>query len=109
MMVCWDVGGRYVQTGGCVIVCIIGMWLCRSMEHISGSVTVSSHIVHCTAGGGGSSVGERAGYVTLGTGIRISVTAITFSCATIDFTTAHNLQSHHRSVPLITCLYGMGG
>ena len=41
--------------------------------------------------------------VHMGTGVRILVTAITFSCA------VYNLEHHQRPVPLIRCLYGMEG
>ena len=37
------------------------------------------------------------------------VTAITFSCAAIHFSTVYNLHCHQRPVPLIPCLHGVGG
>ena len=56
-----------------------------------------------------SSFGQGVGYVTLGTGVRFPVTAITFSCAVIHFPTMYNLQHHLRPVNLIPCLYGVEG
>ena len=41
--------------------------------------------------------------------LRIPVTAITFSCATIYSHSVYNLQRHQRSVPLIPFLHGVGG
>ena len=51
------------------------------------------------------------GFVSLGTGVRILVPAITFSCATIHFQAMYNLQRHQRPDPLIVIphLYGVGG
>ena len=37
------------------------------------------------------------------------VMAITFSCAAIHFSSVYNLQRHQRPLPLIPCLYGVGG
>ena len=42
-----------------------------------------------------------------GQGVRILVTAITFSWATIHFPTLYNLQRHQRPVPIMPCLYGV--
>ena len=49
------------------------------------------------------------GYVTMGTWVRIQITAVTFSFAAIHFLTVYNLQLHQRPVPLIPSLYGVGG
>ena len=40
--------------------------------------------------------------------IFVSLCAITFSCAAIQFPTVYNLQCHQRPVPLIPCLFGVG-
>ena len=48
------------------------------------------------------------GLMTLETGVRIPVMAITFSCAEIHFPTVYNLQCYQRLVPLIPCLCGGG-
>ena len=37
------------------------------------------------------------------------ITPITFSCAAIHFLTVYNLQHHQRPIPVIRCLYGVGG
>ena len=39
----------------------------------------------------------------------IPITAITFSCAAIHLPAVYNLQRHQRPVPLLQCLYGVGG
>ena len=44
-----------------------------------------------------------------GTWARILITTVTFSCVAIHFPTVYNLQHHQRSVPLTSCLYGVGG
>ena len=45
----------------------------------------------------------------LGTVVRIPIMAITFSCAAIHIPAVYNLQRHQRPVPLVPCLYGVGG
>ena len=60
-------------------------------------------------GWGDSSVGLSVGYVTLGTVVRIQVTALTFSCAAIHFQAVYNLQRYQRPIPLIPSLYSVGG
>ena len=37
------------------------------------------------------------------------VTAMTFSCATMQCHVMYKLQRNQRSVPVIPCLYGVGG
>ena len=60
-------------------------------------------------GWGDSSVGYGAGEVTMGKRVRISVTAITVSCAAIYFPAVYNLQRYQRPVSLILCLCAVGG
>ena len=45
--------------------------------------------------------------MTLGKGVGIPVTAITFSCAANHFPAVYNLQRHQRPVPLAPCLYSV--
>ena len=37
------------------------------------------------------------------------VTAITFTSAAVNFPAVDKLQCHQRPIPLIPCLYGVGG
>ena len=50
---------------------------------------------------------ERGVGVLWGTGVRIPVTAIIFSCAAIHFLDAYDLQHHQRAVPLMPSPYGV--
>ena len=47
--------------------------------------------------------------MTLRTGVRILVMAITFSSAAIYVLAVYNLQRRQRPVALIPCLDGVGG
>ena len=53
-------------------------------------------------------VGYDTGLVTEDMGMN-SFTAITFICAAIHFPAVYNLWRHQRPVPLIPCLYDVGG
>ena len=73
-------------------------------------LTIWSHPWHWMPMGGELAQLVRArGYMTLGTGVRIPVMAVTFSCAAIHLPAVYNLQRHQRSNPLISCLYSVGG
>ena len=37
------------------------------------------------------------------------VTSLIFSCVAIYFRAVYNLQRHQRPLPLIQCIYGVGG
>ena len=47
--------------------------------------------------------------MTMGTTVRIPVTAKAFNCAAVHFLAVYNLQCQKRPVPLIQCLCGVGG
>ena len=67
--------------------------------------TAQIHIISCCRYRSGQIAQlVRVWGVTLGTGVRISVMAITFNCAAIHFLAVYNLQRHQRPVPLIPSL-----